>query len=559
MGRFCLVLHGHLPHVLHHGRWPHGESWVYEGASGSWLPLLQAIEAVAASGGRAGFTLGLTPVLLEQLAHPRFQAGFPAWLDERIGRARQDQRTFRDWGDGHLVYLAERWEQHFTRQREAFDALDRDLPGAFARHWDEGQIELMGSFATHGYAPLLLHDRSIRAQLRVGLATSERILGRRPSSLWLPECAYRPGGRWTPPCVHGDERVRRGVDQILADEGVRCFFVDAHLFQGARSEGVVEGGAYRKVGWDQAGWDTGRAWRSLLEPHLVTTDGSDTGVAALARHPRVSEQVWSGEVGYPGDGRYLEFHKKHGSDGLPYWKITGNKVGLGDKDRYYPEDIGSARHEHAQHFCQVVRSTVADYREATGRPGVVCAPFDAELFGHRWHEGPDFLRDVLLTLHHDPQVEVCTASELLERQPPDKAVWLPEGSWGASGDHRVWWNDELRWTWELEYRAEDRFYMELDRLPWREQPELRRVLTLAARELLLLQASDWPFVVHTKGAVDYGFGRICGHAERYDRLMNLAWKLSEGQHADAADELAVQEVELFDGLFEGLDLEAFCA
>ncbi|RME26459.1 MAG: DUF1957 domain-containing protein [Deltaproteobacteria bacterium] len=539
-GSFVLVLHGHMPWVLGHGRWPHGEQWLYEAALGVYLPLLNLVDELDAAGARAPFTLGLVPVLVEQLRSPRFVTGFRSWLDERLALAR------RDAADPDLRALAHHWEEHLLSMRQRFAGIDGDIVGAFAEHARVGRVELLTSLATHAYAPLLLHDASIRGQLAAGLAISEQHLGFRPGGLWLPECAFRPAGPWTPPVLHHDQRLRAGVDQLLAEQGITHFFVDAHLFAGARSEGVVEDGQFRKVDWEEATRDPGRGWRDVLEPHRVGTDGGMSEVVAFARHPRVSEQVWSGQVGYPGDPRYLEFHKKHGDNGLRYWRVTGRDVDLGAKQRYDPAAVAGACYEHAQHFAHTVSGILSDYRRRTGRDGCLVAPFDAELFGHWWHEGPRFLRDVLLTLHADPAVRVQSAFERRFSHPPDKVAWLPEGSWGEGGDHRVWFRDEYRWVWETAYRAEDRFLglrWRVSRAPARRRRRAERWLRRAARELLLLQSSDWPFVITTGGAVDYGWQRICGHQEGYDRCCMAVEDALAGRPTDPllAAWLRVQE------------------
>ncbi|MCK6505381.1 DUF1957 domain-containing protein [Myxococcota bacterium] len=527
-GSFVLALHGHMPWVLGHGRWPHGEHWLFEAALGVYLPLLGMVEEVHAAGARAGFTLGLTPVLLEQLTAQRFQDGFDRYLDDRLARARRDAQN------PHLRHLAERWEAWFLAQQQRWRAAERDLPAAFGAHARGGRIELLTSLATHGYAPLLLHDASVRAQLSAGLAISERTLGFRPTGIWLPECAYRPAGPWTPPVLHGDSRNRLGVEQILAEQGVTHFFVDAHLARGALSEGLMDEQGFTRIGWHAASQDP-NLWRNVMRPQRVGSHGGPSDVVAFARHPEVSETVWSGQVGYPGDGRYLEFHKKESDEGLRYWRVTGRDVGLGGKHLYDPDAIPGALHEHAQHFAHTVKRILAGHHAHTGHQGAVVATFDAELFGHWWFEGPRFLRDVLLTLHHDPDVMVQTARERRDSHPPEIVVRLPEGSWGEGGDHRVWFRDSYRWVWETAYRSEDRFLG----LRWRvsqargaRQRRARPWLEHAARELLLLQSSDWPFVITTGGAVDYGWQRICGHQVRFDRCCQAVEDALAGRQSD---------------------------
>lgn len=555
-GRFTLVLHGHLPWVLHHGRWPHGEDWLFEAAAETWLPLLDALDACAEEEIRPAWTLGLTPILLEQLASARFREGLPVYLAERAERGRTDHAELAAKGELHLAWLATRWTERCEHELARFEALGRDLVAAFRGHADAGRIEIIGSNATHGYHPLLLHDACARAQIRAGLWTSERHLGRRPAGVWLPECAYRPPGSWWPPAVHGLPREVEGVGTIFAEEGVRFFFVDTHLVRNARAEAILADGLPQAVDASQPEWDVLRAWKNELEPHRVVEHGRLLPIDVLARCPEVSEQVWSGKIGYPGDPRYLEFHKRHGLRGLRYWRVTSSGSDLGAKQPYVPDEVPKVVHDQALHFCELVKGRLRMHAERTGRAGVVCAPFDAELFGHWWHEGPEFLLAVARRLAADEEIEAVTVSEALAT-PPDKGVSLPEGSWGAGGDHRVWLNDELRFYWEVEYRAEDRFVGLWHDAPWRTDPATAELLTEAGRQLLLLQASDWPFVISTGGAVDYGLRRIFEHAGLFDDLCNGVDDRLRDPDAprDPVVTAALERARLLDPVFPDLSLE----
>jgi 1,4-alpha-glucan branching enzyme len=561
LGSFCLVLHGHLPYVLRHGQWPHGEDWLYEAAAETYLPLLALVDECVYLNASPRFALGLTPVLLEQLAHDDFKDGFERYLANRVERAQADQSEFQNQSSEqgeHLSHLADRWAQWYTQRAEQFSKINRDLPKAFAKRALDGHIELLTSNATHGYMPLLLEDSSIRAQIRAGLASSERLLGFKPKGMWLPECAYRPGGRWQPPVAWGQASDRKGIEHLIADEGITHFFSENHLVEQSRSEWVTNEGQDHKVSWDEAINYPARGWRNVHEPHRVNSDGSSAGnVTVFARDPRICEQVWSGSIGYPGAGEYLEFHKKHGERrGLRYWKVTGTKVDLADKHLYHPGDIEPVIHRHAAHFCQTVKQRLRDYRQQTGRHGVVTACFDAELFGHWWYEGPEFLRDVILTLSADPEIQNSTTAEYLSQHPPDKTVALPEGSWGEGGDHRVWINEQTRWIWEVEYRAESLFGKLTYQLPWEkpENSELRSIMEKAGRELLLMQASDWPFVISRGQAIDYGIKRFVLHAGRFENLCDIAEKLARNEELTDLERFEIQDSDLHDVIFPDIDL-----
>ncbi|MCE9590145.1 MAG: DUF1957 domain-containing protein [Planctomycetes bacterium] len=560
LGDFILVLHGHLPYVLNHGTWPHGEDWLYEAAAETYLPILNAIAEVHHLGGWPGFTIGLTPVLLEQLGHERFKEGFVEYLHDRVERARSDRREFERNNDGyhqHMCYLADWWAEFYTGIAQQFDAIGRDIPGAYGKYARAGSIEVLTSSATHAYFPLILEDSSIRAQMRAGVDASKRHLGFAPTGMWLPECAYRPAYPWTPQVVFNNTRNRIGVEHLIADEGVNHFFVENHLVEQGRSEGVIENGQWQKVGWDEGLKYPGRGWYSVHEPVMVNSDGGPGRVAVMARDPRTCEQVWSGSIGYPADGLFLEFHKKQGERrGLRYWKITGKGVDLGQKALYHPPDTTARVHEDAQHFCNLVKARLAEHRNRTGRRGAVVACFDAELFGHWWFEGPRFLRDVLLTMHHDPQVNLCTSKDRLEKTPPDKVIAMPEGSWGEGGDHRVWFNEQTRWIWEVEYRAEASFGKLTYNLPWRKPggEAIRSLLERAGRELLLMQASDWPFVITRGQAIDYGIKRFTLHSHRFDTFCDMAEKVAAGGTPTAVEQERMREADVHDSVFTKVDL-----
>ena len=560
LGSFCLVLHGHLPYVLRHGTWPHGEDWLYEAAAETYLPILAMIDECVYFNAVPKITMGLTPVLLEQLAHDVFKEGFIHYLEDRIERAQKDQVEFKEIKNGHMQFLAERWEKCYRKLLQQFEDINRDIPAAYAKRAEDGYCEILTSNATHAYMPLLYEDSCIRAQVRAGVASSERILGFKPTGMWLPECAYRPAGDWNPPIGWGWKGARTGIEHIVADEGVDHFFVESHLIEESRSEQVYNNGQWWKVDWDEAKKYPNRGWRSVNEPHGVNSDG--TGLArayAFGRDQAVCEQVWSGAIGYPADGAYLEFHKAWSRNrGLRYWKITGPKTDLGDKHLYLPDDIDAKLHQHATHFVNTIKDRLRKYKDEVGRPGIVVTSFDAELFGHWWFEGPQFLRNVMLTLNADPDVNLCTTAEYLDTHFVDKVVALPEGSWGEEGDHRVWTNDQVNWMWDIEYRCETVFGKLTSELDWENDEKIKNLLEKAGRELLLLQASDWPFVIRRGQAVDYGIKRFMQHVSRFEVLTSLAEKVAE--HSDylgklnEVEQFEVQDADIHDVIFPHIDL-----
>ena len=426
---------------------------------------------------------------------------------------------------------------------------NRDLLAALKRLQQSNRIEIIVSAATHGYLPLLGRDESIEAQLGIGITSYRRRFGRRPRGIWLPECAYRPGYTWSRPVGPARAWLRPGLEEFLARKGLRYFFVDTHLVAGGAPIGTYEDRlGERRL--DAAREGTGL---SPNEPYAVSASRRRK-VAALARDPRSSVQVWSADYGYPGDGAYLEFHRKHGRDGLRYWRVTDRRIPLAEKVPYDPVGAKERAEAHAEHFASLVIDTLREYQEATGRTGVVVAPFDTELFGHWWFEGPQWLEAVLRRL--EGQVEVATASSFLAKHPPRSAIRLPEGSWGQGGHHWVWLNDGTRWIWEEVYRAEDAFLEASRAARGQRKPIVRRILTQLARELLLLESSDWPFLITTVAAKDYAEARVKEHVGAFDRLRSMLPRAKDGTLSP--EDLAwLATIEARDSPFPDLDLKSW--
>lgn len=548
IGSVVFVLHSHLPWVLGHGRWPHGEAWLYEAAAECYVPLLRMLDRLSSEVPRARLTLGVTPVLAESLASPRFQDGFRAYLEERRASAERDHEDFRAGGDPAAERLAASWSNFFRTILTDFETrYGGDLLAGFRRLQDAGPIEIITSAATHGYLPLLGRDESVEAQVQCGVSSYRRHFGRLPRGIWLPECAYRPRGRWARPTGPPRSWTRPGLEEILSRQGLRYFFVDTHLVAGGAPLGTYEDRLQERR------LDATMPSRGLSpnEVHALAAQPGRGAVAVFARDPRSSVQVWSADYGYPGDGAYLEFHRKKVPGGLRYWQVTDRRFSPGAKLPYDRAAAEARVRAHAEHFTGIVRETLTDFRERTGRPGVVVAPFDTELFGHWWFEGLDWLEAVLRGFRGD--VEMCTASEYLVRHPPRSTVSLPEGSWGQGGHDWVWLNDDTRWVWDLAYRAEDAFADALRAAGATPSAERVRILRQLARELLLLEASDWPFLITTVAARDYAKARAQLHFETFEWLLGLARRAAEGS-ASSEDLVRLGQVEERDSLFPEIDL-----
>ncbi|MBC8100215.1 MAG: DUF1957 domain-containing protein [Armatimonadetes bacterium] len=636
IGAFTFVLHSHLPYARLAGRWPHGEEWIHEAASETYIPLLQTLYDLKADGIPYKLTIGLTPVLAEQLADALVLEHFDQFLDAKIAAAKRDMRYFdglppeddapqittaalevtddrktatearivsekqaiasdalrvddqRDFADEpaqpsspthklaevsaqavgitqvqptgtqdpHLRILAEWYLDYYQGVKTAFhQRFNRDIIGAFRILQDEGYIEITTSAATHPYLPLLGTDSSIAAQLKTGVTSYKRMFGRAPTGIWLPECAYRPA------YITPEGRLRPGIEYFLAEHDIKVFFSETHAITGGLPVGVAAGdviGPYGEIKRRYvipAATTAPQRAATTYHPYYVSNStagiGAEdhSGVAVMGRNNRTGQQVWSADWGYPGDFDYREFHKKAGTSGLQYWRVTGAKTDLAHKDYYRPEWALIKVEQHAEHFAHLVVDLLRDYNNKTGEYGIIASNYDTELFGHWWFEGVAWLGMVLRLLAIDPEVEMTTASKYLGEHPPTEVLNVPEGSWGAGGTHFTWDNGDTHWMWAPIHEAEVRMEGIAAQFLEPTDDEMA-VLNQAARELLLLQSSDWPFLVTTGQAREYAIQRYSQHLERFNKLVNSVL----AQQPDRA--LANEYYEL-DKVFVDLDYRWF--
>jgi len=513
---FVFALHSHLPYVLNHGRWPHGSDWITEAAIDTYLPLIESLRALDAEGVRAPVTIGFTPVLANQLASDAFRGELELYFEQRLAHCDEAPDSLRQTGDTHLIPLVDYWRARLTRLRAMFRSIDRDIIAVFRDLEHRGRLEIIGSAATHGFLPLLARDESIQLQLDVGMREHHRLFGRAPRGCWLPECAYRPRGPWKPLPNAPDTGPRPGIEEYLADAGFRFFFTDAHMARAGSPLGLygqVVANELQHVASPDAHWE---ATRTPYRAYRVTSAYTPETVAAFVRDPESSAQVWSRFQGYPGDPRYLEFHKIRWPGGLKLWRVTGNAVDLGLKEPYDPPTASAMTSAHGAHFASLLATIAATH--PAHRRGVVVAPFDTELFGHWWYEGPEFLANVYRSLGAHAVVKPVSASEHLVVNRARTGLRLAAGSWGANGDYSMWLNAQTAWTWPRIWELEQRFWtMAREAI---ELPSAHEALAQAARELLLVQSSDWQFIISTGAVTDYAIRRFNGHADSCERLFN---------------------------------------
>jgi 1,4-alpha-glucan branching enzyme len=564
LGYVTFALHSHLPYVVNHGTWPHGMEWLHEAAAETYLPLLRVFGELEQQGLALRANVNLSPILLEQLSHPVFKDEFPKYLLRKIQAAHKDADDFTLQGDPHMVHVSRFWLHFYEQALRQFDELGSNIIRGFQHFYDSGAIEIITCGATHGYFPLLGTDSSIRAQVKTGVETHVRYFGRKPRGIWLPECGYRPAGTWQfPVAPDGSSHVRQpfyreGVEQILSEHGLQFFYVDTHLVDTSTRftpYQLLAGGVPRAM---EAAQEPPR--KNFYRPYYAESPDPDAQVAFFTRDPRTSVQVWSGDQGYPGDANYLEFHKKRWPGGNRYWRITGHKIDLGLKQPYDPAIALERTREHAKHFVQITTETLERYGKNGDGAAILTAPFDAELFGHWWFEGPEWLKNVALEFARpESQVKLISCTDYLDQFPPAGYVALPEGSWGAESNNSVWLNDDNSWTWKHIYPAELAVQQIANGGLWRGNETATRLVKQICRELLLLESSDWQFLITTKAARDYAEKRFSTHLDQFRALLDT-WRRFEATHQISAEKMQeLEAIELRDSVFPEIDPELWAS
>ena len=551
LGQFVFMLHSHLPYYIKAGMWPFGEENLYECMAETYVPLLNAISELYDEGIKANLTVGITPILAEQLIDEHLNQGFVEYLDTRIKAVSEDLERYPDPNvahSQHLKYLADYYFKHFTKLKDDFvNKYEMNLIKYFKKYQDLGCIEITTSGATHGFSPLLATDTNLNAQFKVGSDTTKRIFGKKAQGCWLPECAYRQGYEYTG--SDGQKKWRPAIELTLQNNDIEYFFTESHVIEGGNSIGhrrVV--GVYGNIEYiplpkrELTGYDTYSAYWL-----------PDAQVAVMGRNDRAGYQVWSAADGYPGDGCFREFHKKDDKSGMQYWRITSSTTDLGDKMLYDPVLAHNKVCENSDHYTHLIENLLRDYKNShDGKEGLVMVSFDTELFGHWWFEGVEFIKQVIEKLHdYHKDVEMLTAGAYVKKYPPKEAIQIPESSWGQGGHFYVWMNHLTEWMWPIIHSCEKRIIEIADR--YEEKPEdklLLRALSQLARENLLLQSSDWPFLITTWQAKDYATDRFREHVARFETIADM---IDSGN----IDEDKLREIEEIDNCFADIDYRVY--
>lgn len=533
VGYFSLILHAHLPFVRH-PEYPEflEEDWLYEAITEVYLPLIFIFQSLHEAGVQPRLAINISPPLCEMLADELLQSRYTRHIENLLELARKELHRTRAEA-GEFQAAAAMYVENLSASLDLWNnRYKRNLLNAFRELHDEGVIEIITCGATHGFLPLISTVESRRAQVEVAVANYKKHFGRQPRGIWLPECAYEPG-----------------VEDLLKDAGIEYFISDTHA--------ILYGDPRPRYG----------VHAPVLTPN---------GVAVFARDVETSQQVWSAETGYPGNDVYREFYRDIGWDapleyllphlhadgtrrhlGLKYHRITGKSTPQQLKAPYLPALAREKAAENAAHFISERIKQAHRLRQTfEGHTPLVVSPYDAELYGHWWFEGPQFLDFFFRKLHFDQdEIAAVTPGDFIDSGLPIQVQKPTASSWGENGYYKVWLNEGNSWMYPFQHDAERRM-TELANgfadVPESAEKEFQaRVLDQMARELLLAESSDWAFQIYQGTTVEYSSRRFQSHMHRFDLLSKML-------DTPPADLDLLTEIESRDNIFSEIDFRIYC-
>ena len=517
-GHLALILHAHLPFVRHpeHEKFLE-ENWLFEAITETYIPLIQVMEGWLQQGMETRLTLTLSPTLCSMLLDPLLQERYERHLNSLIELA--DKEIHRTHWESSYHHLAWMYHHRFSTIRDTYFSYGKNLVGAFRKFQEQGKLDIITTAATHALLPLMAGSRpSMRAQILVARDHYRSCFGRDPKGIWLPECAYV-----------------EGLEEILQEANIRWFIIDTH--------GILHARPRPRFG----------VYAPLFTPN---------GIAAFGRDLDSARQVWSRQEGYPGDPIYRDFYRDVGFDldldyvkpylptpdhrgftGIKYHRITGMAA---QKDIYNRDAALVRAAQHAQHFLEARMGQIQHLAGIMERPPILISPYDAELFGHWWYEGVEFLDYFVRKAYYDQQVfSLTTPNEYLRRFPTQQVGSPSPSSWGEEGYWRVWLNETNEWIHPHLQVAQERMTALVDKIS---APDALtdRALKQAGRELLLAQASDWPFILRTGTSPEYAKQRVTDHLLRF---LTLYEQISSSK----VDNVLLSRIEAIDNIFPDID------
>lgn len=521
-GYVCLVLHTHMPYVRHIDiQDPLEERWLFEAMSECYIPLLNSFDKLSKDNISFKITMSMTPPVLCMLSDEYLNKRYLEYLNKTIELT--EKELLRNKNNKELYDASLFYNERFKEILKIYESYNFNLINGFKRFLKQGNLDIITCSATHAILPLMLVNKNaVDAQIRLGVETFEEVFSQRPKGIWLPECAYT-----------------YELDDILLKYGIKYFI----------SEGIALINASPRPKY--------KTYAPIVTPK---------GLCAFGRDYDSSSQVWSNTTGYPGDYNYREFYRDIGYDlpmeyigpyinqsgiridtGIKYHKITGK---TSNKDLYNRKNAINTVLNHAKHFADSRDNQIKEASQSMDLPPVITCPYDTELFGHWWFEGPDFIEAFIRESSKENRNYVLASPYDYINEIKKAQISSPcPSTWGEHGDFSVWLNPSNDYMYKDLHKMES-FMTSLVKNADSFRNLTKRALNQAARELMLAESSDWAFIIKHNTSVQYAKTRFENHKERF-------YKLYEQIKNNNIDNIFLSDLEKIDNIFSNMNYEIY--
>ena len=522
-----------MPYVMNHDKWPHGSVWLSEVVLESYLPILEIIQNLRQEGIRPSISFDFSPVLLEQLSHSNAFSIFKEYAKRQILQSEKDLHKFSKIPEAvHNIPMGEYWKSFYEERLQTLNEINDDsIIERFQIAEQDGLIEIMTCGLTHAYLPLLDFEQSTRMQIASSVMMHEHYFAHKPRAMFLPECGYAPKLK--------GENGEYYLEDIILEQSINMIVLDQqHSMKYLESE-------------HHAVKILPESLRPLSQVRLQKTCKNQS-LKVLIRHKSASDKVWSEKSGYPSHSAYLDFHKREYDSTLRYWKVTNHPEYPQEKYPYLMTDAKKQALLDAKEYVGYLEKLALSYTEQVNETGVICLAFDTELFGHWWFEGPEFLANFIREMDKSDILSLKLPSEILWND-SIHTVQCSAGSWGMNGTDETWKNESTMWLLDNVHDAEQRFEESVNSIDINDQLQ-KRIMDQALRELLLMQASDWPFLITKNQASDYAKVRFMQHHDCFTTLIAFFDVIKSGKQLTDDQNNVLAGIEQVDDIFQTIDI-----
>lgn len=520
-----LTLNAHLPYIrpLEDERFLE-EDWYYEAVVESYLPLVRMFNKLIKDNVSFRITLVLSPSLVEMMKDRFLTDRLLEYIDSHIELGEKELKRLKNEPKVYKV-AEEILEMYKLAKKEIEEEYNYNILSPFQTLNEDQKIEIITTASTYAFLPLYESKPSL---LTSSFVTAMKVhfdnFKGYPSGLWLPECGYFPT-----------------LDAILKKDVLESKYFTLSSTAFSFSESYPKRGNYAPV-------------------------KTPSGLYAFALDGALMSFVNSSLTGYPGDDDYREFYRDIGYDlprnyvgkylhnkehggftGYKYYAVSGKKA---EKDIYERDKAMYKVKLHSENFISNIIEKKNKVQPLIDRPPIFNLAFDAELFGHWWKEGVDWLESVLRLIDKSDELKTVTGSDYIKEY-PEAEVFSPTFSSLADGTYSYPYldgnNNKIQ---RLIFNALDKVQDLTTRFRTEINSVKLRYLNQAVRDALLLCASDWPKILHNNSCPSYAEKRINEHLTNIDKICELlshnkletSWLVKAERHYP---------------VFEGIDFKVF--